>query len=358
MISLVACGHTLGGVHSVDHPEIVITGNVSDENVARFDNTTGTFDNKPVTEYLDNSSLNPLLRNTNDTLNSDKRIFGSDGNVTMKSLAEPVFFKSQCESLFGRMIDLVPGDVNLTDPLQPADVRPYIQSYLLQGNGTLELVGRIRVRTSEVTGRDASDMTVTLLPTDRNGASSSEIITTMAKFQGGSTFGYLREQFQWYEFSTSLAASSAISSFNIRITTPSNNQSVVYDNAGTGGYPLNADILFLRPQSCIYFDSTTNTGNVTINVAVSKSLLATTSATPQIKIVQKTSQERNFIPKLTQEVVPLEKIGKETPEYVYYQANPVVTRAGLQTSFDVEVGESSLLFQETAEMTGRDCAAF
>lgn len=358
MISLVACGHTIGSVHSVDHPEIVITGNASAENIAQFDSTASNFDNKVVTEYLDNSGHNPLIRNTNDTLNSDKRIFGSDGNVTMKRLAEPAFFKSQCESLLGRMIDLVPGDVNLTDPLQPADVRPYIQSYLVKGNGTVELVGRVRVRTSEVTGRDPADLAVTLLPTDRDGASGSEIFTTMARFQGGSTFGYMGETFQWFEFSTSLAASSAISSFDIRVTTPSNNQSVVHDNDGTGGYPLNADVLLLRPQSCVYFDSNTDTGNVTLSVAVSKALLGTSTATPQVRIVQKTRQERNYIPKLTEEVVPLEKIGRETPEYVYYQAKTVVTSAGLQTSFDVEVGESSLTFQETAEMVGRDCAAF
>ncbi|PSK50303.1 hypothetical protein B9Z65_247 [Elsinoe australis] len=356
MITLVACGHTLGGVHSVDHPEIVIEGPVSEENVARFDTTTGNFDNKVVMEYLDNSSRNPLLRNTNDTLNSDKRIFGSDNNATMTRLAEPTFFKSQCENLLARMIDLVPGDVTLTEPLEPADIRPYIQTHLVKSNGSLELAGRIRVRTSPSTGRSASDLTVCLLPADRNGvASTIEIPAKAATFRGGSSSGYLREVFQWYEFNTTLPATTGIKSFNVRLTTPSTSASTVFDNAGTGGYPLNPDILFQSPQSCIKYESATNRGNLTIVTAISKSLLAKTDAVPQVTLVQKTKQVRNFIPKLTQEVVPLEKTGRETAEYVFYGANLTVTAEGLRTSFDIEVGESRLEYQQTNELVGRAC---
>ncbi|KAF4548367.1 Peroxidase-like protein 1 [Elsinoe fawcettii] len=358
MITLVACGHTIGGVHSVDHPEIVIEGPVDAANVARFDNTTGKFDNKVVTEYLDNTSRNPLLRNTNDTLNSDKRIFVADGNQTMNRLAEPAHFKSQCESLLGRMIDLVPGDVTLTEPHQPADIRPYIQTYQTKSNGSLEFAGRVRVRITAGTGRNVSDLTVSLVPKGQDGVSGSEIIAKRATFRLGTTSGYLGETFQWYEFNTTVAAPSAVKSFDIRLTAPSTGQSTTYDNAGTGGYPLNPDILFLRPQSCTIYDSASDTGTTTIRVAISKTLLSQTSTSPQVRIVQKTAQPRNFIPKLTQEVVLLEKIGRETAEYVYYQAKPVVGRQGLQTSFDVEVGESKLEFQETAELLSRGCAPF
>ncbi|KAF2224424.1 heme peroxidase [Elsinoe ampelina] len=358
MITLVACGHTIGGVHSVDHPEIVINGPADPANVARFDNTTGTYDNRVVTEYLDNTSQNPLLRNTNDTLNSDKRIFSADGNQTMSRLADPTVFKAQCESLLERMINLVPGDVTLTEPHQPADIRPYIQTYLVKGNGSLELAGRVRVRTSDVTGRNTSDLTVALLPTDRAGAALPEIPANIATFRSGISSGYLRERFQWYEFNTTIPATTAIQSFNIRLTTLSTGNAIVYDNAGTGGYPVNPDILFLRPQSCTSFDTATNTGTMTINVAISKSLLSQTATPPQIRIVQKTPQPRNFIPKLTDEVVPLEKTGRETAQYTFYQAKPVVGSSGLSTSFDVEVGDSKLEFQETGDMTGRSCALF
>lgn len=128
MITLVACGHSVGSVHSVDHPEIV-SGTPSPTNVAHFDRTFSALDNGVVTEYLDNSTANPLIRNANNMLNSDKRVFSSDGDETMKKLADGKYFKSQCEALLERMINLVSQEVKLTEPMVPADIRPYITSY-------------------------------------------------------------------------------------------------------------------------------------------------------------------------------------------------------------------------------------
>ncbi|KAF2758684.1 heme peroxidase [Pseudovirgaria hyperparasitica] len=356
MITLVACGHTLGGVHSVDHPEIV-TGTVDPANVARFDNTTDKFDTKVVTEYLDNSSRNPLLRNTNDTLNSDKRVFAADGNVTMNKLADATYYKAQCESVFTRMLDLVPSDVTLSEPLQPADIRPYITKYQLSSNGSVELAGRIRIRTSPDSGRVATDLKVSLLPTDRNGQSIQEITTTAATAKGGDSFGYLKERFNWFEFSKVLPATTGLSGFNIKLTVPSSGLSTTYDNAGAaGGFALNPDITFQQPQSCVSFDSATNKGTLTLTTAISKKALAS-GATPQVRLVQRIDQPRNFIPKLEQQVIQMTPAGKETAEYVYYRATGTVGRNGLQTTFDVEVGESKLLFQETTALVGTTCGA-
>jgi hypothetical protein len=60
------------------------------EDVAHLDTTFVTFDNNVyAVHFLRNSLLtttqNPLVVGFNDTTNSDKRIFGSDGNVTMRS---------------------------------------------------------------------------------------------------------------------------------------------------------------------------------------------------------------------------------------------------------------------------------
>ncbi|TGO25717.1 hypothetical protein BPAE_0074g00260 [Botrytis paeoniae] len=74
MITMVACGHALGGVHGVDFS--LITGDGSAENFPKFDSTYDTFDNPIVTEYLGKNSTNPLVIGRNDTFNSDKRIFG------------------------------------------------------------------------------------------------------------------------------------------------------------------------------------------------------------------------------------------------------------------------------------------
>jgi hypothetical protein len=55
MIQLTACGHTLGGVHATEFPELVGEGE------APSDSTVSEFDEKIVTEYLDNNTTNPLV---------------------------------------------------------------------------------------------------------------------------------------------------------------------------------------------------------------------------------------------------------------------------------------------------------
>lgn len=131
MITMVACGHSLGNIHSVDFPEMV-AGETSEENIAHFDTSPTNFDNAVVTEYLENETANPLVVGANDTMNSDKRIFGSDGNATMSSLSDPVTFKSKCTRIFERMIDTVPASVTLTEPLDIDDIKPYVDPPRLQ----------------------------------------------------------------------------------------------------------------------------------------------------------------------------------------------------------------------------------
>jgi hypothetical protein len=41
-----------------------------------------------ATEYISGTTKNPLVVGTNDTLNSDKRIFASDGNLTMTAYVQ------------------------------------------------------------------------------------------------------------------------------------------------------------------------------------------------------------------------------------------------------------------------------
>lgn len=106
MISLVACGHTFGGVRSPDFPEVVATPADGSQLLLDFD-TTPKFDNavqvivvfmneihpanifcaNSVTEYLKGTTQNPLAVNSNQTILSDFRIFSSDKNATMKRSA-------------------------------------------------------------------------------------------------------------------------------------------------------------------------------------------------------------------------------------------------------------------------------
>ncbi|KAJ7887189.1 heme peroxidase [Mycena leptocephala] len=87
MIGLVAYGHTFGGVQHAPFPDIVpeLNDPNSTESVVHFDTTNTNFDNNLAAEYIAGTTQNPLVVGFNDTTNSDKRIFGSDGNATMLS---------------------------------------------------------------------------------------------------------------------------------------------------------------------------------------------------------------------------------------------------------------------------------
>ncbi|KAJ7138643.1 heme peroxidase [Mycena filopes] len=154
MIGLVACGHTFGGVQHAPFPNIVPVLNDpnSVEDVAHFDTTDTHFDNNVATEYISGTTLNPLVVGFNDTTNSDKRIFGSDGNVTMTSCVSsphlafansPELFASTCSALLARMLDTVPNGVQLSDVITPLPVKPGGLTFTLD-SGVLQLTGGVR----------------------------------------------------------------------------------------------------------------------------------------------------------------------------------------------------------------------
>ncbi|KAK8066380.1 hypothetical protein PG997_013127 [Apiospora hydei] len=92
MIQLVACGHTIGGVHSPEFNDIVPPG--TPKNEMAFDSTVAVFDNNVVTEYLNNNGTNPLVVGNAVALrkNSDAVVFGADKNQTVQALTNPAAF--------------------------------------------------------------------------------------------------------------------------------------------------------------------------------------------------------------------------------------------------------------------------
>ncbi|KAF9264150.1 heme peroxidase [Marasmius fiardii PR-910] len=120
MISLTACGHVLGGVTQQDFPEVL-----KDRQFQFFNEKSRLYSNaiKRVTQYLDGSTTNPLVVGVNQTMNSDLRLFTSDGNATIQSMASPEAFASTCVSLAERMINTVPRGVTLTDVIDPFDFK-------------------------------------------------------------------------------------------------------------------------------------------------------------------------------------------------------------------------------------------
>ncbi|KAJ7172936.1 heme peroxidase [Mycena crocata] len=194
MISLIACGHSFGGVQHAPFPDIVPEMNDPNDtqSVAHFDSTFVQFDNNVATEYISGTTQNPLVVGLNDTKNSDKRIFGSDGNTTMLSFAKSQdLFASTCADLFARMLDTVPKSVQLTEVITPLPVKPSGVELTLNGD-TLVLSGAVRFWNMT----EDPDRTVRLLWDDHVGGNNNVSLPLLgtASAVGG------RYPTAWYAF--------------------------------------------------------------------------------------------------------------------------------------------------------------
>jgi hypothetical protein len=182
MIQMTACGHTLGGVHAGDFPDIVAPGTVTND-FQLFDSTL-TFDNDIATRYINGPDTDPLAVGISiaATRNSDTVTFTADGNVTLQALTNAATFNSVCQNILQRMIETVdPSIVTLSPIIAPYEVKPEgLQLTLLSGGATISFTGDIRVRT---TARSVSSVSITYL--DRNGAAGGTITTTVSGTASG-----------------------------------------------------------------------------------------------------------------------------------------------------------------------------
>ncbi|KAJ7445555.1 heme peroxidase [Mycena galericulata] len=193
MIGLVACGsvillsinqhiHTFGGVQHDPFFDIVgvLNDTHSTEDVAHFDITFVTFDNNVAKEYISGTTQNTLVVGFNDTTNSDKRIFASDGNATILSFANSLdLYTSTCADLFARMLDTVASGVELTDVITPLPVKPSNLQLILSGD-TIQFAGEVRLWNIST----SSLPTVSLVWDDHSGGTNN---AAPAKFLGLST---------------------------------------------------------------------------------------------------------------------------------------------------------------------------
>ncbi|KAI8928402.1 heme peroxidase [Entophlyctis helioformis] len=130
MIQLVACGHTLGGVHAQFHPEL------TNQPMAAFDSTRTVFDNAVAVEWINGSSKNPLALPVGAGAlgtSSDANIYNSDGNVTMSRLASSKkAFDDACSHVFSRMFnEAIPKETVLSDIVAPYPVTAGFDSKLI-----------------------------------------------------------------------------------------------------------------------------------------------------------------------------------------------------------------------------------
>lgn len=132
MISLVACGHTLGGVHAANHP--TITDNV----YAPLDGTLAAFDNNIALDHVQGISKSPLGQPYDPAFperSSDTRLFSSDGNATISNMAvSNQNFNDACNHAISKLLNnAVPSSVVLSGPLVPFPVSTTLRLTLRNG---------------------------------------------------------------------------------------------------------------------------------------------------------------------------------------------------------------------------------
>lgn len=133
-------------------PDVVPESAVAPNNTnggSNFDTSRAAFDTKVVHEYIDwtGNRGGPLVTTDNITTRSDLRLYESDGNATMQALYDVGDgFIDTCVDLMGRMINTVPAGVDLGPAISPMEIKPINVTFDLDGEGGLELSGKIRVR--------------------------------------------------------------------------------------------------------------------------------------------------------------------------------------------------------------------
>jgi hypothetical protein len=347
MVKLVACGHTMGGVHGGDLPPVLYNNSIG--HFALFDSTGAGFDNKIITEFLDSTTQNPLVIGP-ETTNSDKHVFEFDGNVTVKSLVDPKVFQEACVDVFERMINSVPGFVNLSDVITPIAVKPdvYLQ---LDSTGSLVFAGTIRVHNTGVKDLTKTQKhTVTLSYVNDNMKAVNTVITTT---HVGSGAGF-DDSFEFYEFSHKLAAG-GIHHFDVTV------DGTKHNNNGTH-YLIQDNILLQRSQSCISAEPDA-TGNYTIKVVSAVKNTASTSMPmkrmdmgtgPMLAIAHRIPQVANYsavVPSLQMQdynMTAMEAKFATNSGYSLYTSTQSLAADQVPTVFDIMTTTDALMFVKTA----------
>lgn len=336
MIQVVACGHTLGGAHAANFPQIVPPGSAPDD-FKSFDSTQ-KFDEKIASEYVAGVSTDPLTVGPSQAAGraSDLRVFTADGNATVTSMADPAIFASTCQAMLQKMIDVVPGGVTLTDPIVPYDIKPVALQLTLQAGGNeILFTGEIRVRT---TSRPASQISsIQLVYKDRTGGSASSRIVAASK---GTAAGF-DDSFTFYAFSTKLSSQTSISAFNVLVSLASG-ATETYDNNGNG-YPIQDTVMLLAPQSCV-------TGS---QLSITAAVRAPTNAA-NLVLSLKVPRSGIITPELQTQTVALAQKSTVGPYNIVTGTFTLDSTQVQNTKFDITSGQASDSFKSTGDL-GTTC---
>ncbi|KAJ6509857.1 heme peroxidase [Mycena vulgaris] len=328
-IGLTVCGHTIGSVHHV--PESAVTPNNTGGGI-HFDATPAVFDVDVLNEYLSGTGQRggPLVTTENITVRSDLRLYLSDNNVTLQSLAEsPSKFISTCVSLLTRMINTTPASVKLTDIIAPNEVKPVNISLTVDLAGQVHFGGYIRLLSPAFTSIDQ----VQISWRSRTGAASPVFTTRATAVQTGtsSMFGTTFYHF----FNTSIDPADGISAFEITVRGSVSSQT--FDNAGAG-YPIEDVAVFLSKETTIASDGTLTMHAAVLTAAAAHNVTALISApSPQLGTLS---------PAITKSVVALQATGTRGLYTLYSAQVPPVANVR-QTTVDLTVlGKESHVYRD------------
>ncbi|KAJ8521056.1 hypothetical protein ONZ45_g2208 [Pleurotus djamor] len=344
MIQMTACGHTLGGVHSSNFPDITTNPH------AHFDTTHGQFDNRVISEYLDSTTTNPLIVGPSAT-RSDRKLFIADRNLTVRGMATPAAFTSTCRSILTRMIDTVPRAVTLTAPMTPIPIKPVDIQLTLNADGTLTFSGAIRIF---LTGRTDQTPVVRVQYLDRlgNTPSNNVIDTTVPTFQSGIGSGF-DGSFKFYQFSGTVSGSTGISSFTVSVSGGDGDE---LHNNGGAGFPVQDSIIFQKPQSCLVQEPDADgRWNLTIVAAVRMPFALNPSA---VTIMEKIPRPGILVPALSPKRIFMRRWAT-APGYLLQSATYKIVPEQWVTTFDVEtVGANRVADEYKSTMLESNCAPF
>ncbi|OQU99621.1 hypothetical protein CLAIMM_05231 [Cladophialophora immunda] len=257
MVAMVACGHSIGGVHSAEHPDIVPPYSTP-LGVQDLDSTNATFDNAVVTEYLDGTTKNPLVVGANPAAYSDGRIFGLNNRRTVSALADPNAYAGACSGILAKMVNTVPAGVQLSDVIAPYELKPASLQLNVAADGqNLQFTGELRIHTNGLPSSSISS--VQLVYKDRTGAANDAY--TIAASALGDANGF-DDTFTFYGFEGTIPAQTSISSFTVVVSLTSGSTQT-FDNNGQG-YPVSDSIFAQTSYSSLA--ATDGSGNQQLTV--------------------------------------------------------------------------------------------
>ncbi|RDA93476.1 hypothetical protein CP533_2647 [Ophiocordyceps camponoti-saundersi (nom. inval.)] len=346
MIQLTACGHTIGGVHQTEFPDLMPQTGVRNGE-APSDSTVDKFDANIVTEYLAGKTDNPLVGGPSVKVNknSDFKVFNSDGNKTVRAMADPEAFRATCVKVLQKMTEVVPPGVTLSGPVTPYAVKPVgLQLTLADGGSSLAWKGYIRVKTPV----DGGVKSISITYKDRKGGCAGTSSCTIKSTIQGVGRGF-DDNFAFFPIEASIPSSSGISSFVVTLHGADSSLNALYDNNGKG-YPVQDDVVFQAPQSCVRPSS----GALTVVAAVRNDVAA---GGARADVWYREPQSNSPVPKLSRAQVTLEK-GRCVGHYTLFSTDYAV-QGGLasQSHVDVSAGSSVDGFKSLANVGGT-CAEF